>query len=73
MIVLYGIIEVAVRWIVFAGRTRKIVITYEGGRRQVVRCKSFTVKNAGRSVEWGGAYPQPLLMGVDNIVSIYAK
>lgn len=73
MLTIYGLIELVVRWIVFAGRTNKVIVTYENGRRQAIRCKRFTVKANGQSIAWDSAYPQPLLMGVSKIVSIYAK
>ncbi len=55
-------------------RPIRLRVTYKSGRVQHIRAKKFTITRDGARVtnaEWLAAWPDPMLLGVDNIESIF--
>jgi hypothetical protein len=52
-----------------------IRIIYKSGAIQDFSCKSFTVNKTGmggfKGLEWEGAIPNPMMIGVDDIAAVY--
>lgn len=49
----------------------RVQINYKSGTSLVFECDSFRIKGTGRSFEWENAVPRPLLLGADEIESVW--
>ena len=51
----------------------KVTVVYKSGAKVTFRTRKFSyqIVSGELSVEWGPSYPNPLMIGVDDIVAIY--
>lgn len=49
----------------------KVQINYKSGQSVVVKCKQFTVRGHGTTFEWEDMEPRPLLLGANDIESVW--
>lgn len=54
-------------------RPVRVKVIYKSGYVQYVRCTKFSLTKGGtlNSVEWEDAWPEPLVLGVDNVAGVY--
>lgn len=51
----------------------KVQINYKSGISMVVKCDEFTIKRGGlgKSFEWENMSPRPLLIGIEDVESVW--
>lgn len=51
----------------------KVQINYKSGISMVVRCDELTIERGalGKTFEWNNMSPRPLLMGIEDVESVW--